>query len=117
MPDPDIKWLLAEYNPAPFYCGWWLYERDRNDGTENDDPRDRWGWLRDNDRPQPVYRLLAAMGRADAPVVPDYPPPGGGQPFAAWFAENYPLGLRVRKAGGEYELLKAPGDACPKGET
>lgn len=95
------RWLWAEYCPGPFYMGWWLYERDRTDRSRNDDGD--WGWLRDFYHLRPVYELLVAAGRVDAPEVRNHPHVCS-QKLAEWFAKEYPQGLRVRVTEGGYEL-------------
>lgn len=89
--DPDtvlaIKWLLAEECKADFYTGWWLYLRDRNDGTRNDDGD--WGWQRDEWGLQEVEKLLRSVGE-DCPKAERY-----SQALAEWFGRIHAGGLRV----------------------
>ena len=95
--------ILAEYCAADFYTGWWLYERDHNDGKPND--RDGWGWMRDGglySNQQKVNELCCRIG---------YEPPAvrrHGQGFAEWFAATFPNGLRVRASDecDDYELVE-----------
>lgn len=93
-----IKWLRPEYCDGPFYMGWWLYLRDRNDGSENDDGWDRWGWLRRMHQLRPVRDLMISLGHVDVPELP-YQYDGAGNEFRrnfrVWFAEHYPNGLQV----------------------
>ena len=103
------KYLIAEYCEGPFYMGWWLYLRDRNDGSQNDDKWDRWGWLRCDcfyGRPcRCVMSRIAALCRTLRVDVPD--PFRGEQRLAEWFATTFPAGLRVeRPEEGGYRLLE-----------
>jgi len=93
-------WLLAEECKAQFYMGWWLYVRDRNDGSKNDDGE--WGWQRDEHRLQAIEQFLRRLGEA--------PPPAErySQALAEWFGRTYPGGLRVHidKWGEPVRLAK-----------
>lgn len=96
------KFLVAEYNPHWIYHGWWLYERDHNDGRVNDGHRD-WGWLKDGSpwsKQSRVRDLCVSMG---------YDPPQVlrcSQDFAEWFAATFPAGLRVAIVEKGYHLLE-----------
>lgn len=110
-----LKYLLAEYCPGPFYMGFWLYERDRNDGSPNDLPGGGWGWLHGRfDGLVAPRALVVSMGHANVPAVADYPP-GQGEAFAEWFAATFPAGLLVRlnpdapRSGGYYALVEVVG--------
>ena len=101
------RYCLAEYCAGDFYMGWWLYERETNDGRRsrtNDDP---WGWMRgDSLQRTCLWELCRGMGCQ--------PPPLGSrsQAFAEWFAATFPNGLRVRvveeyqyEGQSRYELI------------
>ena len=110
-----IRFCLAEYCAGPFYMGWWLYERQTNDGRPNRDdvyPADGtsggWGWMRGGcPRQQELHDLCVRMGHKP-PLVERY----RRQNFAEWFAATFPNGLRVRVHNGHlhvperYELLE-----------
>ena len=104
------KYLIAEYCEGPFFMGWWLYERDRNDGSPNDD--NRWGWLRCNCfyggcnqyggcAVGRVYDFCRALGQ-EPPQ-----PRRSGDGFAEWFAATFPHGLVVEVAADGYTLIEA----------
>jgi len=82
--------ILAEYCPGPFYMGWWLYERDRNDGSIND--WDGWGWLQSAERQEKVYNLCCAMGCKDLPKPVRY-----SDEFAEAFGKRFPKGISVSR--------------------
>jgi len=96
------RYIIAEYCAGPFYMGWWLYERERNDGSAND--RNEWGWLKGTERWDPqyeVFKLCGTMG-LEPPEPRRYV-----QNFAEWFAGRFPGGLIVeRNPEGGYSLLK-----------
>ncbi len=84
--------MIAEYCASQFYTGWWLYERETNDGRANRSPdREHWGWLQCEHRQDRVRN-------ACLPLVSDPPPPAKRhrQQLAEWFAGRFPNGLRVR---------------------
>lgn len=86
------RYLLAEFCAAEFYYGWWLYEREHNDGRPNS-VGNYWGWLRDRNESSPQNRtrdLCVRMGHAPPPVE------GCSQDFAEWFARTFPAGLEVQ---------------------
>lgn len=96
-------YLVAEYCSASFYMGWWLYERDTNDGKRNADGE--WGWLRRSDswsQQGRIRDLLCSMGYAP-PACRDH-----SQALAEWFAATFPNGLRVEReeTGGCYRLVE-----------
>lgn len=98
-PDEKTGWLLAEYCDGPFYTGWWLYFRDRPDGSENDDRWNRWGWLRDEWQLKTVHEFLVSLGH-DAPPSGRY-----SQDLAEWFGEKFPGGIKVhRDRWGQYTV-------------
>ncbi len=95
--------IIAEYCAAQFYTGWWLYERDHNDGTQNDRGFGGWGWMRDGSsysKQQDVNDLCRRMGH-EPPAVTRH-----SQDFAKWFASTFPNGLRVHIVDDGYELLE-----------
>ncbi len=61
----QCRYLLAEYCGGPFYWGWWLYERETNDGRSN---WGGWGWLHCENQRRPVYDLLAGMKETPPPM-------------------------------------------------
>ena len=85
--------ILAEYCPGPFYDGWWLYERDTNDGRKTGE-FGSWGWLRDDYQQKKAHDLCVCMGYEPPPVTRH------GQDFYEWYAATFPNGLRVHV--GEY---------------
>ncbi len=91
-----IMYILAEYCAAQFYMGWWLYERETNDGRANQHGlHDNWGWMRDGSswsKQQDAAELCQRMGHEPPPVRRH------GQDFAEWFAATFPYGLRVQVA-------------------
>lgn len=89
------KFLIAEYCPGPFFWGWWLYLRDRNDGSPNDCCD--WGWIRYEFAEQAVYRLLYSMG-------PYNPPWGGRTRLGEWFAAAFPGGIEIETDDRERDL-------------
>ena len=94
------RFCLAEYCAADFYMGWWLYERETNDGHRNSDGE--WGWLRADTQRQRLHDLCGRMG-CEPPAVTRH-----GQAFAEWFAETFPHGLWVRvneDTQPHYELI------------
>ena len=96
------RFCLAEYCNADFYMGWWLYERETNDGHRNSDGS-RWGWLRDESSRNKLHSLCQRMGHEPPPVTRH------SQAFAEWFAATFPNGLRVRvneDAAEHYELIE-----------
>ena len=84
------RYCLAEYCANDCFMGWWLYERDTNDGRRNVDGG--WGWLQATSEwshQRGLYELCRRMGY-------DPPPTGGhSQQLAEWFAGTFPNGLRV----------------------
>lgn len=101
-------YLIAEYCEGPFYMGWWLYERDRNDGSPNDDHG--WGWLRCSC----WYDACGRFGGCDVYAVYTFCRALGHEPpapqrnrdrFAEWFAATFPHGLLVEKGDG-YRLVE-----------
>lgn len=92
--------ILAEYCRGPFYDGWWLYERDTNDGRPNAEYGlyGGWGWLRDDFSERRVCALVRRMGCAPPAVVRHT------QDFAEWFAARFPNGLGVRVLEYGYDL-------------
>lgn len=99
------RFCIAEYCAADFYMGWWLYERDTNDGRRNADSD--WGWMQDTSEWSPqqrLHELCRRMGHEPPPVA------RYSQTFAEWFAEAFPGGLHVarRSTHGDvkYTLLK-----------
>jgi len=95
----DERFCLAEYCNADFYTGWWLYERETNDGQRNSDG---WGWLRDQSSKEKLHALCRRMGHEPPPVT------RYSQKFAEWFAATFPNGLRVRvneDTAERYELI------------
>ncbi len=87
------RFCLAEYCRGPFYMGWWLYERETNDGRANTSGACDWGWLRECDSWSPqqkLHELCCRMGY-EPPPVQRY-----RQTFARWFAKTFPNGLLVR---------------------
>ncbi|WP_455387604.1 hypothetical protein [Petrachloros mirabilis] len=95
-----MPYLIAEYCCSQFYHGWHLYQRDRNDGSRNDDPWDWWGWLRGDFRHQEIYDLLVSAGY-DPPK-----PKWHSQELAEWFAANLPNGLEVENGETGYRLIQ-----------
>lgn len=91
-----MPYLLAEYCPGPFYYGWWLYERNTNDGRCNALTRNGWGWLGYENELEHVRDLCVSMGYSPPPVV------HWSQDFAEWFAATFPGGLRVDSWDDEY---------------
>lgn len=91
--------ILAEYCCSHFYHGWHLYERNRNDGSRNDDPWDWWGWLRGELQQRHVRDLCVEIGY-DAPAVTRH-----GQELAEWFAATFPNGLEVEVTCHTYRLV------------
>jgi hypothetical protein len=84
------RWFVfPEYCGAQFYTGWWLYLRQRTDGTANDDGD--WGWIRHN--LYDVVELLDDMG-VNHPAVRRFERTGEYE-FINWFAEQYPAGIEV----------------------
>lgn len=95
-----MKILLAEYCEGPFHMGWWLYERDRNDGSQNDG-FDAWGWLAKRfDGDQPVWDLCVQMGHRPPS------PQRNSDDFAEWFAATFTNGLLVEACAGGYSLVE-----------
>ena len=86
------RYLIAEYCQGPFYTGWWLYERETNDGRPNSG-YDSWGWLKSTDAwsPQQKLRDLCVWMGHSPPAVAGY-----SDEFAEWFAGQFPNGLQVR---------------------
>ncbi len=87
------RFCLAEYCAGPFYMGWWLYERETNDGQHNTRGFGSWGWMRECDfwsPQQKLHELCSRMGY-DPPLVEPH-----RQAFARWFAKTFPNGLLVR---------------------
>lgn len=97
----DIFYLYPEYCSGPFYMGWHIYERDRNDGSINDSGD--WGWIRSSSLwMDGVKRLCDELGHSDMPAVVRYE----GR-FIDEFARRFPNGILVRL--GEYhryEIVK-----------
>ena len=92
---------FAEYCSHQFFSGWWLYERETNDGQPNADGY--WGWLQDRDSSSPQQKLndlCRRMGH-DPPLLTRYT-----QKFAEWFAATFPNGLQVVKKNWKYELVE-----------
>jgi hypothetical protein len=89
-----VAYLYPEECPGPFYMGWWLYLRDRADGSRNDDGD--WGWLRYDGDLRLVREFLLSVGRADPPPV-TYTASSAhqAQKWGEWFAANYPGGIKV----------------------
>lgn len=81
------KWLLAEECTADFYTGWWLYLRDRNDHSINDDGE--WGWQRHEHQLEMIERFLSSFCH-DPPHAARH-----CEKLAAWFGGMFPKGLRV----------------------
>lgn len=101
--DGPLKVIWPEYCPGEFYAGWWVYCRDRDDGSRNDGGD--WGWIRDGFALRPIRDLCIQLGWEHPPEVPDWPG-GGTQFFAEWFAAAFPRGIWVRdrrNEGGGYE--------------
>lgn len=86
--------ILAEYCPGDFYMGWWLYERDRSDGSVNDcgGYLGWWGWLQSVERQEKVYNLCCALGHKDLPKPERY-----SDKFAEAFAARFPKGIAVSR--------------------
>ena len=81
------QWLIAEECKAQFYTGWWLYLRDRNDGTPN--KWGDWGWQRYEHQLAAIEQFLRTAG---------YRPPQAkahSQDLAEWFGRMFPKGLPV----------------------
>jgi hypothetical protein len=96
-------YLVAEYCGGPFYMGWWMYEREQNNGGPNRKGYSSWGWIRGDLALQAVRDLCVSMGHAPPPVERhrDF--------FAEWFARTFPNGLRVEKDDwGRYQLIEIP---------
>lgn len=84
------RFLFAKYCPGPFYMGWWLYERDRMDGSHNNDGD--WGWLKNGSwRLRAAYDLCCELGHCDMPEPKDY----GSDAFAEEFGRRFPEGIKV----------------------
>ena len=91
------RWIIAEYCDADLFTGWHLYERDRYDGSPNEDGD--WGWLRRGN-----LRLRFEI----AQLFPLLPQPVNVRDtfdeiewhnrFVEAFAANYPEGVRVLRA-------------------
>jgi hypothetical protein len=99
--EKETRYIVAEYCAGPFYSGWWLYEREHNDGRPNSG-YDCWGWLQDDDawsKKADVHRLCVGMGFAP-PTIKRH-----SQNFAAWFADTFPAGLLVEKHDRDYRLI------------
>ena len=97
---PKHVFLLAEYCDASFFMGWWLYERDTNDGRPN--RSGKWGWMQETwarSQQEKARNLCVRMGYAP-PKVERY-----RQNFAKWFAGTFPNGLLVQKRG-RYKLIE-----------
>jgi hypothetical protein len=105
------RYLIAEYCRGPFYMGWWMYARDRNDGSENTENRwERWGWLQSAEPwsdHAAAWKLCCDMGHEPPPVA------RYKQDFAEWFAGQFPAGLLVEfeadtasRRQGPYWLLE-----------
>lgn len=98
-----VRFCIAEYCPGPFYMGWWLYERETNDGRPN---TDGWGWMRSTaswSDQQELHALCQQMGHTPPPVARHT------QDFAEWFAATFPSGLRVavyEDRETRYELIE-----------
>lgn len=71
--------------------GWWLYLRDRNDGSRNDNGD--WGWFRGHT--QGIHDFLVRLGHTP-PNADRY-----DQKLAEWFAENFPGGMLIEFGSGE----------------
>ena len=102
-----IRYLLAEYCPADFYAGWWLYERATNDGKGNGGI-DFWGWLRYADpwSPQAKAREMVERMGQKPPALTKH-----SQAFAEWFAGEFPNGLLVdvdELSKERYRLIEIP---------
>ena len=92
-------YILPEYCDADLFTGWHLYERDRRDGSPNDDGS--WGWLRRGISLRELARLL-----------PDLPQPIGisdtfkdiewHNRFVAAFVDRFPAGVIVEKDGYDF---------------
>jgi len=99
-----MAFIIAEYCSANFYMGWWLYERDTNDGNRNSDGE--WGWLRESysfSQQAKVRKLCVSMGNSP-PELKEH-----SQALAEWFAKQFPNGLEVERLEyGEYRLLSIP---------
>lgn len=107
---PREAFILAEYCGGPFYWGWWLYDRDTNNGQMNQARPGEgagWGWLKDassSSRQNDVYELCRRIYE-DPPKVARYK-----DQFAEWFATTFPCGLEVLSVESEWEtayLLQA----------
>jgi len=97
-------YLLAEYCPGPFYMGWHLYLRDRNDGSPNDERWDGWGWLRMGGaytELASLHAFLAALGH-EGP----FPERHREERFAEWFAGKFPGGLHLASSEDGWELVE-----------
>lgn len=118
--EPVVRWLYPEYCSGPLFWGWWLYLRDRNDGSENDEGG--WGWLKDGHQLRPVVRLLRDLGRTDVPEVPmPCPHANTVSRFSEWFAQRYPQGIRVQVVPQpeawervKYVAVSTPGSGEPR---
>ena len=95
----DTFYILPEYCSADLFMGWHLYERDRRDGSRNDDGD--WGWIRASSfGMNNVKRLCDELGHTDMPPVDRY-----NDGFIDEFARRFPDGILVRL--GEYHWYKA----------
>lgn len=113
MTTNQLRFCLAEYCASEFYTGWWLYERETNDGKPNSGPwHEAWGWMESTDSTnswspqQKLNDLCRRMGH-EPPPVERY-----SQKFAEWFAGTFPNGLRVRVVKTDerhaYDLIEIP---------
>lgn len=107
-----LFYIIPEYCSHAIYHGWHLYERDRPDGSRNDDGD--WGWFQGSLSLMRVRALCASIGHDDMPLVTYKTGSGKYQSFVDEFAARFPLGLRVRrKQFDEYESVPLGLDIHP----
>jgi hypothetical protein len=88
----ETFYLYPEFCSHDFFHGWHLYERDRNDGSRNDDGD--WGWIRSSSmRASDVQKFCREFLHLDMPT--DY------EKFVDEFARRFPRGIPVIL--GEYQ--------------
>lgn len=97
------KFIIAEYCEGPFYLGWWMYARDRNDGSQNDEGYDRWGWFRGDPEwngVKAIWELCCELGHAP-PVLKR-----NCDKFAEWFATTFPGGWLTGQIDGKLAIVE-----------